>query len=87
MFNEIYRFSGNALSLVSLILSHVKLVDQQRHGELVVEKILQILSSSPAEAAKRMIMTSLEHIIDITMHDHVLGRLLYVNILPFFRIK
>lgn len=71
-----YLYCSPSLSLVYLIIAHMKLIDQQRHGELIVEKILQVLSSNPNEAAKRMIMTSLELIIDITMHDRVLGRLL-----------
>lgn len=68
--------SGFSLTLVTLILAHVKLVDQQRHGEIIVEKIFQIIASNPNETAKRLIVTSLEHIIDITMHDQVLGKLL-----------
>lgn len=71
-----FCYSSSALSLVSLILSHIKLVDQQRHGELVAEKIIQVLSLNPNEAAKLMVMSNLEHIIDITMHDYVLGKIL-----------
>lgn len=51
------------------------LVDQQKHGEAVFEQIFEILSVASAPA-KRMIITSLEDIVDITLHDRTIVKIL-----------
>lgn len=67
--------SGASLVLVQLLLAQLTLVDQQRHGEAVLEEIFEILSVA-SEPAGRLIVGSLEDIVDITLHDRIIVKIL-----------
>lgn len=75
LFRLVYTRSGASLSLVQLLLAQLMLVDQQKHGEAVFEQIFQILAVASAPV-KQMIITSLEDIVDITLHDRVIVKIL-----------
>lgn len=67
--------SGASLTLVQLLLTQLMLVDQQRHGDAVLEQILQVLGAASAPA-RQLIVNSLEDIVDITLHDRLIVKIL-----------
>lgn len=67
--------SGGSLTLIRLLLIQLTLVDQRQHGEAVLEQIFDILAVS-SDPARLLIINRLEDIVDITLHNRVMTKLL-----------
>lgn len=60
---------------IELLLSQLKFVDHLANGDLVCERIFEILEMA-TENARQTIMRSLEDIIDLTRHNDVVKKLM-----------
>lgn len=67
--------SGTSTSIVQLILAHVQMVDQQKYGQVVFNQIFEIIPVA-CPSAKELIINGLEYLIDLTMHDEALEKVL-----------
>lgn len=60
---------------IELILYQLKFVDHLTNGDLVCDKIFEILEVA-SDNARQTIMRSLEDIIDLTRHNDVVKKLM-----------
>lgn len=60
---------------IELLLAQLKFVDHLSHGEFVCEEIFDALETA-SEDARRIIIKSLEDIIDLTRHNDVIEKLM-----------
>lgn len=59
---------------INLLLAQLRFVDHLSHGDLVCEKIFEILEIASGDV-QEMIIKSVEDIVDLTRHDDVIAKL------------
>ncbi|KFB50246.1 AGAP011769-PA-like protein [Anopheles sinensis] len=70
-------------SIVGFVLSQLKFIDQVQNGELVFEKVFQLLAKVKRETVIfDEIILSLEDVIDVSKHDEALHRLMKLRPRP-----
>uniref|UniRef100_A0AAG5DH85 Fanconi anemia group D2 protein n=1 Tax=Anopheles atroparvus TaxID=41427 RepID=A0AAG5DH85_ANOAO len=78
--------SGDATaedSIVGFVLSQLKFIDHVQNGELVFEKVFQLLAKAKRETVIfDEIIFSLEDVIDVSKHDEALHRLMKLRPRP-----
>lgn len=62
---------------IELLLVQLKFVDHLSHGEFVCEEVFDALETA-SDDARRIIIRSLEDIIDLTRHNDVIEKLMWV---------
>lgn len=60
---------------IGLILAQMKFVDHLTHGDMVCEKIFDILELASNES-RQVIIKSLEDIVDLTRHNDIVNKLM-----------
>lgn len=64
---------------IDLLLAQLKFVDHLSHGDFVYEEVFDALETA-SDDARRTIIRSLEDIVDLTRHNDVVQKLMWVKI-------
>lgn len=72
----LYR-TNDSIMEIELLLTQLKFVDHLSHGEFVCEEIFDALETA-SDDARRIIIRSLEDIVDLTRHNDVVQKLMWV---------